>query len=199
MKRVLLMVCSICLILACIFGLFACVAGMKDVMNVKAYKGEDAAEAHEGIDTARDGIKQLMENEDVYLEGVDTYEAGLIAYSNGKSQLNNGYAQYYAGKQKLEEGKKALAEGKAQYEAGKQQIADNTQAYNEGKEKLAKIEPLLPYLNQYKDFRDGTIAKLPGFSTAQAWFVAWFVLSAHSSVLRFPLMSPTSPHSSTRW
>lgn len=172
MKRVLLMVCSICLILACIFGLFACVAGMKDVLNVQAYKEQDAAEAHEGIDTARDGIKQLMENEDVYLEGVDTYEAGLIAYSNGKSQLNNGYAQYYAGKQKLEEGKKALAEGKAQYEAGKQQIADNTQAYNEGKEKLAKIEPLLPYLNQYKDFRDGTIAKLPGFSTAQAWFVA---------------------------
>lgn len=171
MKKVLLMVCSICLILACIFGLFACVAGMKDVKNIKAYKLQDTADAHEGIDAARVGIKQLMENKDVYLEGVDTYEAGLIAYSQGKSQLNDGYAQYYAGKQKLEAGKKALAEGKAQYEAGKQQIADNTQAYNEGKEKLAKIEPLLPYLNQYVEFRDGNLASLPGFSNAQAWFM----------------------------
>lgn len=164
MKRVLLMVCSICLILACIFGLFACVAGMKDVLNIQAYKEQDAAEAHEGIDTARDGIKQLMENEDVYLDGVGTYEAGLIAYSQGKSQLNDGYAQYYAGKQ-------ALEEGKAAYAAGKKQIEENTQAYNEGKEKLAKIEPLLPYLNQYVEFRDGNLASLPGFSNAQVWFM----------------------------
>ena len=171
MKRVLLMVCSICLILACLFGLFACVAGMKDVLNIQAYKEDDAAMAREGIAAARDGIKQLMENEDVYLQGVDTYEAGLIAYSDGKSQLSDGYKQYYAGKKKLEEGKKALAEGKKAYEAGKQQIADNTQAYNEGKEKLAKIEPLMPYVDKYVEFRDGNLAALPGFSDAQAWFV----------------------------
>ena len=29
----------------------------------------------------------------------------------------------------------------------------------------------MPYLNQYVQFRDGTIAKLPGFNSAQAWFV----------------------------
>ena len=38
MKRVLLMVCSICLVLACLFGLFACVAGMKDALNIQEYK-----------------------------------------------------------------------------------------------------------------------------------------------------------------
>ncbi len=178
MKRVLLMVCSICLVLACLFGLFACVAGMKDILNIQEYKQEDAATAREGITTALDGIKQLQENEDTYLNGVSTYEAGLIAYSEGKSTLNAGYKEYYAGKKTLEEGKetyaagvKALEEGKAAYEAGKQKIADNTEAYNEGKEKLAKIEPLLPYLNKYVEFRDGTIAKLPGFDTAQEWFV----------------------------
>ena len=177
MKRVLLMVCSICLVLACLFGLFACVAGMKDALNIQEYKQEDADHAREGIATARDGIKQLQENEDVYLNGVGTYEAGLIELSSGKSALNAGYKEYYAGKKALEEGKKAYAEGvkaleagKKEYEAGKKKIAENTQAYNEGKEKLAKIEPLMPYLNQYVQFRDGTIAKLPGFDNAQAWF-----------------------------
>ena len=178
MKRVLLMVCSICLVLACLFGLFACVAGMKDALNIQEYKQEDADHAREGIEAAREGIKQLQENEDVYLNGVGTYEAGLIELSSGKSALNAGYKEYYAGKKALEEGKKAYAEGvkaleagKKEYEAGKKKIAENTQAYNEGKEKLAKIEPLMPYLNQYVQFRDGTIAKLPGFDSAQAWFV----------------------------
>ena len=178
MKRVLLMVCSICLVLACLFGLFACVAGMKDALNIQEYKQEDADHAREGIAAARDGIKQLQENEDTYLNGVGTYEAGLIELSSGKSTLNAGYKEYYAGKKALEEGKKAYAEGvktleagKKEYEAGKKKIEENTQAYNEGKEKLAKIEPLMPYLNQYVEFRDGTIAKLPGFDTAQAWFV----------------------------
>ena len=178
MKRVLLMVCSICLVLACLFGLFACVAGMKDVMNIKEYKQYDTDQALEGVATARDGIKQLQENKDVYLNGVGTYEAGLIELSSGKSTLNAAYKEYYAGKKTLEDAKKAYAKGvktleagKKEYEAGKQKIADNTQAYNEGKEKLAKIEPLMPYLNQYVEFRDGTIAKLPGFDNAQAWFV----------------------------
>ena len=178
MKRVLLMVCSICLVLACLFGLFACVAGMKDALNIQEYKQEDADHAREGIAAARDGIKQLQENEDVYLNGVGTYEAGLIELSSGKSTLNAGYKEYYAGKKTLEDAKKqyaagvkTLEAGKKEYEAGKKKIAENTQAYNEGKEKLAKIEPLMPYLNQYVQFRDGTIAKLPGFDSAQAWFV----------------------------
>ena len=178
MKRALLMVCSICLVLACLFGLFACVAGMKDALNIQEYKQEDADHARKGIAAALDGIKQLQENEDVYLNGVGTYEAGLIELSSGKSTLNAGYKEYYAGKKTLEDAKKqyaagvkTLEAGKKEYEAGKQKIADNTQAYNEGKEKLAKIEPLMPYLNQYVQFRDGTIAKLPGFDSAQAWFV----------------------------
>ena len=96
---------------------------------------------------------------------MDTYTAGLISYSEGKTQLSAGYAAYYAGKKQLEE-------GKAAYAAGKKQIEDNTAAYNEGKATLAKIEPLMPYVNQYVDFRNGTIANLGGFSSAQAWFVS---------------------------
>ena len=172
MKRVLLMVFSIILILACIFGLFACVAGVRDVLNINDYKHADAAYARENLETARAGIAQLRENEETYLTGVGTYTDGLSQYSKGLSD-------YAAGQATLAAGEKTLAEGYAAYEAGKKKLAEgqaqidaNTQAYNEGKEKLAKIEPLLPYLNQYVQFRDGTIAKLPGFDSAQAWFVS---------------------------
>jgi hypothetical protein len=179
MKRLFYMVCSICLVLAGLFGLLTGVSGIQDAKNLQDYKTEDSEDGLAAVDVLLDGIAQLRENEDTYVAGVDTYEAGLISYSEGKSTLSAGYKEYYAGKQTLEEGKKAYAEGqktleegKKAYEEGKQKIADNTQAYNEGKEKFAKIEPLLPYLNQYVQFRDGTIAKLPGFSTAQAWFVS---------------------------
>lgn len=172
MKRVLLMVFSIILILACIFGLFACVAGVRDVLNIQEYKNADAAFARENLKTAQAGIDQLKENEETYLTGVGTYTDGLSQYAKGKSD-------YAAGQATLAAGEKTLAEGYAAYEAGKKTLAEgqakidaNTQAYNEGKEKLAKIEPLLPYLNQYVQFRDGTIAKLPGFDSAQAWFVS---------------------------
>lgn len=172
MKRVLLMVFSIILILACIFGLFACVAGVRDVLNISDYKSADAAYARENIETALAGIAQLKENEETYLTGVGTYTDGLSQYSKGLSD-------YAAGQATLAAGEKTLAEGYAAYEAGKKKLAEgqatidaNTQAYNEGKEKLAKIEPLLPYLNLYVQFRDGTIAKLPGFDSAQVWFVS---------------------------
>ncbi len=178
MKRVFLMVCSIILVLAGLFGLFTGVAGVQDAKNLQDYKTDDSEAGLAAVDVLLDGIDQLRENEDAYKDGVSSYEAGLIEYSAGKSTLNAGYKEYYAGKKTLEAGKKeyqagvkALEEGKKAYEAGKQKIAENTQAYNEGKEKLAKIEPLMPYLEQYMEFRDGTIAKLPGFSTAQAWFV----------------------------
>ena len=165
MKRVFLMVCSICLVLAGLFGLFTGVAGVQDARNLQDYKTEDSELGLEAVDILLGGIEQLRANEDAYSEGVGTYEAGLISYSEGKSTLSAGYAAYY-------EGKKALEEGKAAYAAGKKQIEDNTAAYNEGKATLAKIEPLMPYLEQYVAFRDGTIANLPGFSTAQGWFMA---------------------------
>lgn len=164
MKRVLLMICSICLVLACLFGLFACVAGVKDILNIKDYKEIDKQTAVDGIAMARDGLSQLMENEDTYLNGVSTYEAGVIQLSEGKAQLADGYAQYNAGKAELEAGRKQVADGQAQIDA-------NTQAYNEGKEKLSKIEPLMPYVDKYVEFRDGNLSALPGFDNAQAWFV----------------------------
>lgn len=171
MKRVFRMVCSVCLILACLFSLFACVKGMQDILSIQDYKNADADRARAGIATARDGIAQLRENEETYLNGVSTYEAGLIDYSKGQvtlaagsKQLQEGYAAYAQAKAKLDSGKQLYAENKALIEA-------NTASYEAGKAMLAQIEPLLPYVDQYVAFRDGTIAKLPGFSGAQSWFM----------------------------
>ena len=84
MKRVLLMICSVVLVIACIFGLFACVAGVKDILNINDYKNADAAFARENLKVALDGIAQLKENEETYLTGVGTYTAGLSDYSDGQ-------------------------------------------------------------------------------------------------------------------
>lgn len=158
MKRVLLMICSIVLVLACIFGLFACVAGVRDILNINEYKNADAAFARENLKVAMDGINQLKENEETYLTGVGTYTSGLGELAAGRNELAAGAAKLAASEQ-------ALAEGQATIDA-------NTQAYNEGKAMLEKIDPLMPYLNQYVQFRDGYLSQLPGFSSAQAWFVS---------------------------
>lgn len=157
MKRVLLMICSVVLVLACIFGLFACVAGVRDIMNINEYKNADAQFARDNLKVAMEGIEQLKANEETYLTGVGTYTAGLSEYSAGKQAYNEGAA--------------ALEAGRQQVAAGQAEIDANTQAYNEGKELLSKIEPLMPYLNQYVQFRDGYLSELPGFSSAQIWFM----------------------------
>ncbi len=165
MKKVLLTIISVCLIAASIFGLFAGVSQLQRHHECQRVQGGGRERGSGAIDTLNAGLDQLQENEGTYLAGVDTYTAGLISYSEGKSTLSAGYAAYYAGKKQLEE-------GKAAYAAGKKQIEDNTAAYNEGKATLAKIEPLMPYVNQYVEFRNGTISNLAGFSSAQAWFVS---------------------------
>ena len=185
-------VMSILLILVCLFGLVAAGLGVKDGLAIKKYKEEDA-KAADVVGELEKAIGLLKENEDAYNEGIGTYAKGLSDYSAGQKELKAGYKTYNAGKSEYEkgleaykQGKKTLAEGYAQYEQGKKEleagrkqveegqklIDANTQAYNEGKAMLEKIEPLMPLLNTYVQFRDGTIAKLPGFDTAQAWFVS---------------------------
>ena len=185
-------VMSILLILVCLFGLVAAGLGVKDGLAIKKYKEEDTKGA-DVVGQLEDAIALLKKNEDAYNEGVGAYAKGLRDYSAGKKELAAGKKTYNAGKSEYEkglaaykQGKKALAEAYAQYEkgkkeleAGKKQVAEgqklidaNTKAYNEGKAMLSKIEPLMPLLNTYVQFRDGTIAKLPGFDTAQAWFVS---------------------------
>ena len=175
---------SILLIVASLFALIAAGFGVKDGLAIKQYKEEDA-KAADVVGDLEKAIGMLKENEAAYLEGVGTYAKGLSdyaagqkAYNEGKSTLAQGYKDYDEGKATLAQGykdyaagKKALEEGRAKIAAGQAMIDANTDAYNEGKALLAKIEPLMPLLNTYVKFRDGSIAKLPGFDSAQAWFV----------------------------
>ena len=175
---------SILLIVASLFALIAAGFGVKDGLAIKQYKEEDA-KAADVVGDLEKAIGMLKENEAAYLEGVGTYAKGLSdyaagqkAYNEGKATLAQGYKDYDEGKATLAQGykdyaagKKALEEGRAKVAAGQAMIDANTDAYNEGKSLLAKIEPLMPLLNTYVKFRDGSIAKLPGFDSAQAWFV----------------------------
>lgn len=169
-KSALTTIISILLVLAGVFALVAAGFGVKDGLAIKKYK-EDDAKAADVVGDLEKAIDALKANEENYLNGVGTYSKGLNdyaagqqAYNAGKAELNQGYMDYEAGKKALEEGRARIAEGQAMIDA-------NTDAYNEGKELLAKIEPLMPYLEKYIQFRDGTVANLPGFDSAQAWFV----------------------------
>ena len=175
---------SILLIVACLFALAAAGFGVKDGLAIKQYK-EDDAKAADVVGELEKAIQALKENEAAYNEGVGTYAKGLSdyaagqqAYNEGKATLAQGYKDYNDGKATLEQGykdyeagKKALEEGRLKIAEGQKMIDENTDAYNEGKALLSKIEPLMPLLNTYVKFRDGSIAKLPGFDSAQAWFV----------------------------
>lgn len=167
---------SILLALASIFGIIAGGLGIRDGLAVK-----DELTSGEGDPVAQltDGISQLKENEKAYTDGVIQYKDGLVQLEDGAAQLADGEVQLADGKKQLKDGEAQLAQGYKDYAAGQKQLADgqkqidaNTAAYKEGKATLAKIEPIIPYLNQYIAFRDGTIAKLPGFETAQEWFMA---------------------------
>ena len=167
---------SILLALASIFGIIAGGLGIRDGLAVK-----DSLTSGEGDPVAQltDGISQLKENETAYLDGVVQYKDGLVQLEDGAAQLADGEVQLADGKKQLKDGEAQLAQGYKDYAAGQKQLAagqkqidDNTAAYKEGKATLAKIEPIIPYLNQYIAFRDGTIAKLPGFETAQEWFMS---------------------------
>ena len=167
---------SILLALASIFGIIAGGLGIRDGLAVK-----DELTSGEGDPVAQltDGISQLKENETAYKDGVIQYKDGLVQLEDGAAQLADGEVQLADGKKQLKDGEAQLAQGYKDYAAGQKQLADgqkqidaNTAAYKEGKATLAKIEPIIPYLNQYIAFRDGTIAKLPGFETAQEWFMS---------------------------
>ena len=228
MKKGLLVLLSILLIAASVFGLFSGVKGVKEVMNVMEYKQDQANAGYYAIlhnderITDRDhypkldeedeanpsmmgGIDQLRANMDAYVSGVPEYEQGLVQLEDGKLQLaagqlklNQGYTDYAAGQQKLAEGKQTLDNGEAQYAAALKQYNDgvalieaNTDAYNEGKAKLAQIEPLMPYVNAYVNFRNGVVDSLPGFGqqifhNAQAWFAQIVAPLAASLGLSLP-------------
>lgn len=190
---------SILLIVACVFALAAAGFGVKDGLAIKQYK-EDDAKAADVVGELEKAIQALKENEAAYNEGVGTYAKGLSdyaagqqAYNEGKATLAQGYKDYNDGKATLEQGyrdyeagKKALEEGRLKIAEGQKMIDENTDAYNEGKALLSKIEPLMPLLNTYVKFRDGSIAKLPGFDSAQAWFVGKVAPLAERMGLKIP-------------
>lgn len=159
MRNTAMRICSVIVILASLFLLYTSVVGLQDAQNLNSFESNDNSPYGLGqLDILLDGLDQLEENEQIYLDGVDTYTQGLKDYEDGVQQLAEGKAQ-------LIDGERQVAEGQAELDA-------NTQAYEEGKAALAKIDPLMPYLDEYIEWRDSGLASAPGFTTFQEWFVA---------------------------
>ena len=178
MKRTGKKVLGAALILAGVFAIFAALAGMKDCKAIKNYKQIDRKQG-ERVSELEEALQQLKENESAYQQGLLDYASGQDTLTAGGDKLTKAQAAY-------DEGVKKLEQGRETYAAGLKKIEENTQAYNEGKEKLAKIEPLLPYVDTYVAFRDKTISKLPGFDSAQAWFVSVVAPVAAKAGLEIP-------------
>lgn len=105
--------------------------------------------------------------------------AQLYVLYDGLNQLSENEEVYFDGVKQYNDGLKQLADGK-------KQIADNTKAYEEGKVTLAIVEKVLPYLTKYQDWRDGNLAGIPGFSTAQEYFMKVVVPVAAKAGLEIP-------------
>ena len=133
MKKVLLTILSLLLVAASIFGIFAGVASLKDVLNIYDYKMADADSGRAAInDQLLPGIQQLSDNYDTYMDGVKQFEDGKAAYADGQAQLAAGAAKLAAGEQQLA--------------AGKAELAANTDRYNEGKAQIAMLEGYMPLI-----------------------------------------------------
>lgn len=164
MKKVIGIVLAVLLVGASVFGVVLSVEALSGAYAATedyAYDRETASTLKEDIANARDGVRLLMENEESYLSGSNAYSEDLISHTFNKessTKLTGLYNEY----------NKALAE----YEEAKQAADAISDDYNETKETISKIEPLMPYLNKYIEYRDGTIESLPGFDSAQQWFVS---------------------------
>lgn len=187
-------VCSIILALVSAFSLIAAGIGIKQSLAIVNYLNQtDTAAVIKQLNTLNDGIGQLAANEDAYFSGAVEYDQGVKDYQQGQKDLadggqqlvqgrkdlikgqkdyDDGVKQLAEGRKQVAQGEKDLAAGKKELADGQKQIDDNTQAYNEGKEQLAQIEPLMPYVDQYVQFRDGNLKSLPGFDNAQEWFAS---------------------------
>lgn len=185
---------SVLLALVSVIALIAGGIGLKNTLAIKSFLEQtDTAAAIKELNTLKDGIGELAANEDAYFSGAKEYDSGLKDYKKGQKDLadggvqlvqgkkdlvkgqkdyDDGVKQLAAGKKELADGAKQIAAGEKELAEGQKQIDDNTQAYNEGKEQLAQIEPLMPYVDQYVEFRDGNLKALPGFDNAQAWFAS---------------------------
>ena len=151
MKQILRVILSLCLIAACVFGLYAGVLGAKDALNIQKYK---TAEAESGLRQIEEellpGVEQLTENLSVYLDGVQQV-------ADGRAQLAAGYAEYAAGQAQLAAGAEQLAAGEAELAAGKAELAANTEIYNKGKELQGTLNQVNGLISQWQAAKEAVI------------------------------------------
>lgn len=141
-KSALTLVCSIVLIVCCLFSAFACVRGLGDVSAIKNYKTTQREEALASIDELTAGIAQLGENEAAYFAGVESYNEGLASYTAGQEALAAGQQKLEAGEAQYAAAQQTLAAARTQYAQGKAALDAKTEEYNQGKAQLEQLKPM---------------------------------------------------------
>ncbi len=158
MKRVIGIVLSVLLIAASVFGTVLSVNALSDTETIEEYHSFDYDAREAEAERLRDSVEEIESNQQLYFLSVGAFSDSSLSYD----ELSEVYGEEYA----------AYLEAYSEYVAAKNAVDETTRAYNESREMLAKIEPLMPYLNKYIEFCDGSLESLPGFDSAQSWFVS---------------------------
>ncbi|MGN1018176.1 MAG: hypothetical protein ACI4PB_05120 [Oscillospiraceae bacterium] len=184
MKRIALMVISICLVIASVCGFFAAASGLgniTDILRKSNLQNDDIRDSIAFISEHYDKIKGSDSESTAkdYATAVvtDKYgssriSAGQKQYDKGKAQLDKGQKEYDAAKAKLDQGKadyaaaealiaekeKEIAVAEKQIADGEKQIADGEKQLADAKkqrdEGQAKLDEVTPIYNRAKPYYD---------------------------------------------
>ena len=150
MKRTLLMLISILLAAASVFGIIASGSGLDDVSDILRYKRNQKSDLIDFVDVVEDRVKELREAEANRTEEEKEYAETVVTDKVGTQKYDAGKAQYEAGAQKI-------ANGQAQYDAAEKTYNEKKAEYDAAEQRLAEGEA---QLNAAKKERDAAQAQL---------------------------------------
>ena len=177
MKRIALMVISICLVLASVFGLITASSGLGDITDILRQSNLQNDDIRDSIALISKRYAEIKDKDGdnsakQYATAVVTdkvgsskINAGQAEYDKGKAQLDAGQKEYDAAKAKLDQGKadyaaaeKLIAQKEQEIADGEKQIADAEAQLAEAKrqrdEGQAKLDEVTPYYNDAKPIYD---------------------------------------------
>ena len=173
MKRTLLMLISILLAAASVFGIIASGSGLDDVSDILRYKRNQKSDLIDFVDVVEDRVKELREAEANRTEEEKEYAETVVTDKVGTQKYDAGKAQYEAGAQKI-------ANGQAQYDAAEKTYNEKKAEYDAAEQRLAEGEA---QLNAAKKERDAAQAQLDAATEKYERAKKLFALIDNSTIL----------------
>lgn len=173
MKRTLLMLISILLAAASVFGIIASGSGLDDVSDILRYKRNQKSDLIDFVDVVEDRVKELREAEANRTDEEKEYAETVVTDKVGTQKYDAGKAQYEAGAQKI-------ANGQAQYDAAEKTYNEKKAEYDAAEQRLAEGEA---QLNAAKKERDAAQAQLDAATEKYERAKKLFALIDNSTIL----------------